>query len=234
MLRRFFSIHHGNVIHRHDEYRRLLQLAMAAQDRAELLSDDYFVDLALWFNLAWLDPDDIASDARMLALQESGRGYTREDVRYVIGRQRLMASGVPHLYHRLEHDGQIELLTVPYYHPILPLIIDNRSALRADPTAIIPDPPFAYPDDAAFQLEEAIASLRRTLYLDQQFALAHFALANLRRRQGLQQESEKHFRNALAVLGHYRPDDILPESDGITAGRLAEIIRSTASAEERA
>ena len=48
MLRRFFSIHHGNVIHRHDEYRRLLQLGMATRDRPELLSDDYFVDLALW------------------------------------------------------------------------------------------------------------------------------------------------------------------------------------------
>jgi alpha-amylase/alpha-mannosidase (GH57 family) len=162
MLRRFFSIHHGNVIHRHDEYRRLLQLAIAAQDRAELLSDDYFVDLALWFNLAWIDPDDIASDGRLLELRDSGQGYTREDVRYVIGRQRLMASGVPHLYHRLEHDGQIELLTVPYYHPILPLIIDNRSALRADPNAIMSDPPFAYPDDAAFQLEEAIASHERS------------------------------------------------------------------------
>src|SRR6266850_1637253 len=162
MLRRFFSIHHGNVIHRHEEYRRLLQLAMASQDRVELLSDDYFVDLAVWFNLAWLDPDDVATDARLLALRESGRGYTREDVRYVIGRQRLMASGVPHLYRRLEHDGQIELLTVPYYHPILPLIIDSRSALRADPSAIISDPPFVYPDDAAFQLEEAIASHERS------------------------------------------------------------------------
>src|SRR6267142_5755270 len=162
MLRRFFSIHHGNVIHRHEEYRRLLDLAQAAKDRPELLSDDYFVDLALWFNLAWIDPDDITSDGRLLELRDSGRGFTREDVRYVIGRQRLMASGVPHLYHRLEHDGQIELLTVPYYHPILPLIIDSRSALRADPNAIMPDPPFAYPDDAAFQLEEAIASHERS------------------------------------------------------------------------
>ena len=161
MLRRFFSIHHGNVIHRHDEYRRLLQIALSAQDRAELLSDDYFVDLAVWFNLAWIDPDDIASDARLQALRQKGRRYAREDVRYVIGRQRLMASGVPHLYHRLEHDGQLELLTVPYYHPILPLLIDSHSALRADPGAIMPDPPFAYPDDAAFQLEEAIASHER-------------------------------------------------------------------------
>jgi len=162
MLRRFFSIHHGNVIHRHDEYRRLLQLGMATRDRPELLSDDYFVDLALWFNLAWIDPDDITSDARLDELRRKGQRYTREDVRYVIGRQRMMASGVPHLYHRLEHDGQVEILTTPYYHPILPLIIDSRSALRADPNAIIPDPPFAYPDDAAFQLEEAIASHERS------------------------------------------------------------------------
>src|SRR5439155_514251 len=87
--------------------------------------------------------------------------HPREDVRYVIGRQRMMASGVPHLYHRLEHDGQVEILTTPYYHPILPLIIDSRSALRGDPKAILPDPPFAYPDDAAFQIEEAIASHER-------------------------------------------------------------------------
>ena len=152
MLHRFFSIHHGNVIHRYQEYRRLLQLAMATGDRRELLSDDYFVDLALWFNLAWIDPDDIRSDQRLVELAEKGARYTREDVRYVIGRQRFMASGVPHLYHRLERDGQVEILTTPYYHPILPLLIDSRAALRADP---------AYPDDAAFQLEEAIASHER-------------------------------------------------------------------------
>ncbi len=162
MLRRFFSIHHGNVISRYDEYRRLLQLAMATRDRPELLSDDYFVDLALWFNLAWIDPDDIKNDARLDELRQKGQRFTREDVRYVIGRQRMMASGVPHLYHRLEHDGQVEILTTPYYHPILPLIIDSQSALRADPNAIISDPPFQYPDDAAFQIEEAIASHERS------------------------------------------------------------------------
>src|SRR3989475_6969726 len=134
---------------------------MATGDRHELLSDDYFIDLALWFNLAWIDPDDIRSDQRLVELADKGARFTREDVRYVIGRQRFMASGVPHLYHRLERDGQVEILTTPYYHPILPLLIDNRAALRADPSAQLPDPPFAYPDDAAFQLEEASASHER-------------------------------------------------------------------------
>ncbi len=161
ILGRFFSIHHGNVIHQHDEYRRLLQLAMAAGGRQELLSDDYFVDLSLWFNLSWIDPDDIRSDARLEELRTKARRFTREDVRYVIGRQRFMASGVPHLYHRLQRDGQVEILTTPYYHPILPLIIDSNVAARSDPHAILPDPPFQFDEDAAYQLEEAIASHRR-------------------------------------------------------------------------
>ena len=161
MLRRFFSIHHGNVISQYEEYRRLLQMAMVAGDRPELFSDDYFVDLALWFNLAWMDPDDIAGDEKLAALREKGRNFTREEVRYVIGRQRFMASGAPHLYHRLERQGQVEIMTVPYYHPILPLLIDARSALRADPGATLPERPFQFPDDAQVQLEEAMASHQR-------------------------------------------------------------------------
>ena len=161
MLRRFFSIHHGNVISQYDEYRRLLQMAMVAGDRPELFSDDYFVDLALWFNLAWLDPDDISGDEKLAALREKGRNFTREEVRYVIGRQRFMASGAPHLYHRLERQGQVEIMTVPYYHPILPLLIDARSALRSDAGAQLPERPFQFPDDAQVQLEEAMASHQR-------------------------------------------------------------------------
>ena len=165
MLRRFFSIHHGNVIRQHEEYLRLLHLAMSAGSRAELLSDDYFVDLALWFNLAWIDPDDIRSDPRLEELRTRSRRFSREDVRYVISRQRSMASGVSHLYHRLERDGQVEILTTPYYHPILPLLIDSDVAARSDPDAILPDPPFRYPEDAAYQLEEAVASHQRSLGL---------------------------------------------------------------------
>ncbi|MDP9265727.1 MAG: glycoside hydrolase family 57 protein [Chloroflexota bacterium] len=161
MLRRFFSIHHGNVIAHYEEYRRLLQLAMSTLDRPELLSDEYFIDLSLWFNLAWIDPDDISADERLAALRLRGRRYTREDVRYVIGRQRFMVSGVPHLYHRLARDGRIEIMTTPYYHPIVPLLIDTDAARRSDPDAILPDVRFAYPEDAARQLADAFASHAR-------------------------------------------------------------------------
>jgi chemotaxis protein methyltransferase CheR len=84
------------------------------------------------------------------------------------------------------------------------------------------------------QTAEAIRSFRRALYLDQNFALAHFALGNLARGQGKRKESEKHFVNALALLGAHGLEDVLPESEGLTAGRLAEIIRQAMSTEAAA
>jgi chemotaxis protein methyltransferase CheR len=76
-------------------------------------------------------------------------------------------------------------------------------------------------------VDEARASLKRALYLDPHLVLAHFALGNLNLQQGRLNESTKNFENALSLSSAYRQDEILPESEGLTAGRLAEIIRST-------
>jgi chemotaxis protein methyltransferase CheR len=80
--------------------------------------------------------------------------------------------------------------------------------------------------------DEAMVSLKQALYLDPNFVLAHFALGNLALRQGKLKESDKHFANALWLLSAYRPEDVLPESEGVTAGRLMQIIRSTSKKPE--
>lgn len=82
--------------------------------------------------------------------------------------------------------------------------------------------------------EDAATALRRALYLDQDNALVHFALGNLIRRQGKARDSERHFRNALSILRGFRQEQVLPESEGMTAGRLAEIIQSALACEARA
>jgi chemotaxis protein methyltransferase CheR len=74
------------------------------------------------------------------------------------------------------------------------------------------------------RFDEAGVSLKRTLYLDQNFLLAHFALGNLGLRQGKARAAKKHFENVLTLLKENRPEDILPESEGLTAGRFREII----------
>ena len=80
-------------------------------------------------------------------------------------------------------------------------------------------------------VENAIDSLQRALYLKQDFVLAHFALANLARRGGKIKTADKHLTNALELLRGCQHEAVLPESEGITAGRLAEIIISLMKSE---
>lgn len=77
----------------------------------------------------------------------------------------------------------------------------------------------------------ARASLQRATYLEPGFVLAHFALGNLARRRGHHGESDKHFANTLLLLQRYQAGDLLPESDGLTAGRLTETITSMTAME---
>jgi chemotaxis protein methyltransferase CheR len=74
-------------------------------------------------------------------------------------------------------------------------------------------------------LDEAARSLRRTIYLDPQFALGHFALGNLAALRGRADESSRHFANSLAALAAHESDSVLPEAGGLTVARLREIIK---------
>jgi chemotaxis protein methyltransferase CheR len=75
-------------------------------------------------------------------------------------------------------------------------------------------------------VNEAIEALKRVLYLDPDMVLAHFTLGNLSLKQRKNKDSRKYFNNALELLSRYHPDAIVPEADGLLAGRLIEIIRS--------
>jgi chemotaxis protein methyltransferase CheR len=76
------------------------------------------------------------------------------------------------------------------------------------------------------QIDGASMSLKRAIYLDPNFVLAHFGLGNLANLQKRYGEAEKHFENAMELLNRYSPTEVLSESEGITAGRLKEIVQS--------
>lgn len=74
------------------------------------------------------------------------------------------------------------------------------------------------------QFEAAERSLGRALYLAPDFALAHFALGNLCLSGARQREARRHFANALSLLRAAPAQALLPEADGLSTGRLIEII----------
>jgi chemotaxis protein methyltransferase CheR len=79
--------------------------------------------------------------------------------------------------------------------------------------------------------ERARQALQRAVYLDPNFVVAHFALGNLARSAEKFADADRHFANALRLLRRCDPDDLMPESEGLTAARLTEIIRSVAPQE---
>jgi chemotaxis protein methyltransferase CheR len=71
------------------------------------------------------------------------------------------------------------------------------------------------------------------VYLEPEFVLAHFALGTLARGRARHRDADRHFVNTLQLLGRLSPHDVLPESEGLTAGRLDETITALTSSGHR-
>lgn len=84
------------------------------------------------------------------------------------------------------------------------------------------------------QADEAIAALKRVLYLDPGHPLAQYALGNVLHQQKRNGEAASHFGYALELLSRRPADEVLPEAEGMTAGRLREVIQMTLKSEVNA
>ncbi len=72
----------------------------------------------------------------------------------------------------------------------------------------------------------AIAALKRALYLDIDYIPAYVMLGTLMQRADRRFESHKYFTTALELLEAYDAAAVVPDGEGLTAGRMRELIRS--------
>src|SRR2546429_398235 len=129
-----------------------------ADDMAKLFSDAELRDLQVWFNLSWIGPEVISADARLGELVRKGRDFSEDDKEPVFSAHFDLLRKVLPKYREVQDRGQAELITSPYYHPILPLIADLGIARVARPDLAIPRRRFTHPDDAAEQVRLGIES----------------------------------------------------------------------------
>ena len=71
---------------------------------------------------------------------------------------------------------------------------------------------------------EATASFRRAIYLDDQFVMAHVGAGHLALRLGRPREAERYLARARELLSKFGADQTVPESEGLDAKHLAELI----------
>jgi alpha-amylase/alpha-mannosidase (GH57 family) len=137
-------------------YPRYAQLHAYRTERRPFGADD-LRDLQVWHKLAWMDPDWLAGDPRLVALVEKDRGYTEDDKTLLRSLELDLLSRVVPAYRAAGARGQVELSTSPFYHPILPLLCDSDAHQHAHPGAPRPRTRFTRPGDARLQIDRAIA-----------------------------------------------------------------------------
>jgi alpha-amylase/alpha-mannosidase (GH57 family) len=166
LLEHFFMAHPETMILVHPRYRELLHKRGGLSGPEEVrqavryFSTADYRDLQLWFNLAWFDPLFQERDPLIRELIGKGRGFTEEEKTLLAEKQREVLAGIVPLYRRLQEQGQIELTTSPYYHPILPLLCDTEVARESLPNAPLPGR-FRRPEDAEAQIRRAVESHTR-------------------------------------------------------------------------
>jgi alpha-amylase/alpha-mannosidase (GH57 family) len=163
LMATFFDADWHRQIMPHPRYRELFALRRSGQR----LSARDIRDLQVWFNLCWfarafregevhLCTGEVASVRRFV---DKGEGFTRQDCREMVAEQYKILRAVVPLLRLLQERGQIEVSVTPFFHPILPLLLDSETAVLDRAGTRLP-PRFTWPADATWQVRSALEDYR--------------------------------------------------------------------------
>lgn len=157
LLENFFSINKEKVI---STFPRYYELYFKRQKNIEFTAQD-LLDLQVLFNLSWIDPTFREKIPELAQVSHKARFFTEDDKNTVLSKQIEILKGVIEGYNKAALSGQVEVIVSPYYHPILPLLYSTNTAKEANANTVLPKSEFAYPQDAAAQVNEAVEFYRQ-------------------------------------------------------------------------
>jgi len=162
------------MLERFPEYK-----ALCAKHRGEgidSLSEQDRREIKFWFFLAHFDPDFLTASTTLVTgrrVKANEFVHRKHDGTYWLTRQitesdchrivceafKILEAVVP-IHRQLMQDptantGQIEIITTPYYHPILPLICDSDVARTSQPGDPLPTR-FSFPADSKAQVRKSV------------------------------------------------------------------------------
>ena len=156
ILNNFFDSNYQTMILPNDEYHRLYKIIQEnGTENTDVLTNQEYSDLMALFNLSWIDPSFRESDERLKKLYNKGSNYTLEDRIQIIQIHREIISRVIPTIRKLVKENKIEITTSPYYHPILPILLDYKS-IRKDHSDMDELSALNTEEDAVLQTKKAL------------------------------------------------------------------------------
>jgi alpha-amylase/alpha-mannosidase (GH57 family) len=166
LIRHFFSANYDNHIKPWPGYRYLHDKKAQHQRSGDthwkkVFSVDELRDLQVWFQLTHFDEEYKQKDGRVKHLIQKGHHFTEADKKIVEEVELEILAKIIPAYRKYLDPGQIEISTTPFYHPILPLLIDPQEGRIANPDLPEYDLHFNWKEDAVFQLESGLTYMEK-------------------------------------------------------------------------
>jgi alpha-amylase/alpha-mannosidase (GH57 family) len=158
-LQYLFQANPQNVIGRYPRYRELWERFREHGDHPERAERYFqpqdFTDLQVLSQIAWFD-EFFLEEKDVAALVAKGHGYSLDDQKFVIARERELIGRVLPAHAAAAQKGSIELSATPFYHPILPLVCDTSAGAISSAGLPLPQNRFRHPEDAREQLTRGL------------------------------------------------------------------------------
>jgi alpha-amylase/alpha-mannosidase (GH57 family) len=160
ILDQFFMANVDGMIRPHSRYHELyLRRGFGidpVEDAVSRFSSRDLRDLQIWSNLTWIHELAFENDPELREFREKGRHWTEDEKNWLLKKQREILGQIIPLHKELMESGQVELTTSPFYHPILPLLWNKRSARDAMPGCDLPKNLDSYAEDAKRHLRRGV------------------------------------------------------------------------------
>lgn len=157
IINHFFDVNYQNMVLPYEEYKKLYDKRFRAEGcNIDDFSPQEYSAIMSWFNLVWFDPMWRERPEIGNLFRKKNEEFTLQDRIKIIELQRDLIREIIPAYKKYQEDGRIEISTSPYFHPILPLLLDMNDAKVANPNADYPDIKSDMTTDARVNVETAL------------------------------------------------------------------------------
>ena len=127
ILNNYFDLNYKNMVLKRPYFTALFnKRANAKELKTSMFSINEYIDVMTNYTLCWVDEYFIKDYPELNYLFEKEKDYTLEDRKKIYEIQLDIIKRILSEYKEYQDNNKIEVLTSPFYHPILPLLLDFR------------------------------------------------------------------------------------------------------------
>lgn len=165
ILNNYFDLNYKNMVLKKPYFAQLYNKRATATDfHPDMFTLAEYFDIMANFTLLWIDETFCAEYPELEELNKKEKNYSYEDRKKIYEIQLDIIKRILSEYKKYQDENKIEVLFSPYYHPIIPLLINFKSREIKNFDNLPKN--FSRQDDACIQIDMAIEKYKEIFNKD--------------------------------------------------------------------